>query len=465
MANKCSLADIVDASEEEQGLAILSDSLRETGDAWMPVTEPVYGAVHCEIGSQLYASDETGRSEAYLSRWLKSRIKNSTTQVDLAPSHGLSDSQAEAARLVLRSPVAVLTGGPGTGKTYTCREIVRAYQRRGLFVQGCAFTGSAASRLGEQTGIQCQTIHSLLGYNGSEFTKDVSAQVLLIDEGSMITPGLQLSVCSRMINGARLIVVGDPDQLLGVEPGDVLQGLLSCVPSARLVEIRRTDADSPIGVASRQVLMGVRPDSIQGPSGKGGFVILQCEGLDRVSVSRWERNHPLTCARKFAEIDGVSVDDIRTMATSNACVEVLNRQFSSELGPYGIWMCLSNKRQLGIYNGDVGVCEWIDKRGVRIRFQDGLVRTLARSECGPARACTVNKMQGHEAHTAQMWVESASTRRAVYTAITRGKVRAALIGRFDNLDKAIARQERPRLSLLKPLYDGTAKFYDCNKGA
>ena len=454
------LSQVVDASEEEQGLPLISSRLADTGDAWVPVDSPVYGAVHAEVGTQLYASDETGRSEAYLARWLKSRAKYSTTQVELCDGHGLSESQAQAARLVLRSPVSVLTGGPGTGKTYTCREIVRAYERRGLYVQGCAFTGAAAARLGEQTGIKCSTIHALLGYNGSEFTKEVGAQVLIVDEASMLTPGLLLAVCCRMRAGARLVVVGDPDQLLGVEPGDVLQGLLACVPSARLTEIRRTDADSPIGIAAQCVLRGVRPESEPSPSGKGGFVILQCEGLKRVSISKWEKNHPITCARRFAEIDGVSIDEIRTLATSNASVDLLNTQFSSELGPYGPWMCLRNRRQEGIFNGDIGNCEWIDKRGVRIRFPDGLVRTLNRSECCPARATTVNKAQGRECRTSQMWVEPASTRRAVYTAITRGRIRAALIGRFENLDRAIAREETPRLSLLAKLYSGEAKFYD-----
>ncbi len=460
---KIFLDGCVDASEEESALPLLSHSLATTGDGWLAVKEPVLGAVHCEIGGQLYASDQTGRSEAYLARWIKSRTKNSHTQVDLCAKHGLSESQSEAARLVLRSPVSVLTGGPGTGKTYTAREIVQAYVARGLFVQGCAFTGSAASRLSEQTGTQCGTIHSLLGYNGSEFTKDVAAQVLLLDEGSMVTPGLALSLVSRMRPGARLVVIGDPNQLLGVDPGDFLSGLMGCVPCAHLTEIRRTDADSPIGMAAESVLKGIRPESMQSPSGKGGFLMLQCEGLKRVSLTKFETNHPVTCARKFAELDGVSIDQIRTLATSNAAVDLLNAQFSEVLGPYGLWMCTRNKRQEGIYNGDVGVCEWIDRRGVRVRFADGLVRNLLRSECSQARATTVNKAQGHEAHTAQMWVEPSSTRRAVYTAITRARVRGALIGRFDNLDKAISRNEPPRLTLMRHLYDGSAKFYDCDK--
>lgn len=448
----------------------LSDALQKSGDSWIAVSEPIDGAVHAEVNGQLWASNQVGKAEAYIASWCRKRLELPVRRIALRPNHSLSDSQVTAAKVVLEVPVAALDGGPGTGKTYTAKEIVAAYLASGLTVYGCAFTGAAASRLSETTGIECSTIHRLIGWDGVMFTKFVYYDVLIIDECSMLSNSLLLSVCSRLSSKTRLLLIGDQNQLYGVDPGSIFEGLASVIPCGHLSEIRRTETDSPIGVAAQSILAGKRPDTMQGPNG-GAFLVLSCNGLRQPSPGKYESNHPLTLLRRFAEIDGVDPDSIRTLATSNDRVKTINAQIASALGPLGPWMAIKNLYKgaydddiyYDIFNGDIGIAHQISKYGVDIDFGQGIV-TLGRSCVEPARCTTVNKVQGREYPIVQTWVESCSTRRGLYTAATRAKRRGVLVGPLETLGNVLARPERPRLSLFRPLFTGSAKFYD-NDGA
>ena len=454
------------ASPDEQALAVLTDELRQSGHAWRSVAQPLALACHARRGPYLYASDDTGRAEAYLAAWLKVRLDQPCTPADLAPGHGLNDGQQRAAEMLLGAPVGCLSGLPGTGKTYTARAIAQAYAAAGCTVGGCAFTGAAASRLSESTGLQCSTIHRLLGFDGSEFTKDVPFQVLLVDEASMLSNGLGLALCSRLPKGGRVIFIGDPNQLYGTEPGRLFDALCEICPHAHLSEVMRQEADSPIGLAAAAVLAGKLPETMASPTGKGGFMYLTC---DRLAISgerapgQRERNHPLTVAERFAELEGVPMWQVRTMATSNRVVDVLNLHFEryrrDSLTPTP-FMCVKNCADEGVFNGDIGLKVWSDRRGVLLQMPDGRRVRLPAGIVRSAWATTVHKAQGREATAAQMYVEGCSERRALYTAITRAKSRFALVASLDNLTKALNNVGVPRFSLLSALYRGEAQFIE-----
>ena len=170
------------------------------------------------------------------------------------------------------------------------------------------------------------------------------------------------------------------------------------------------------------------------------------------------RNHPLSLVERFAEIHGVDVRTVRTMATSNRVVDILNSDFGDNFGIANRpTMCVKNFAEESVFNGDIGPLHWISKHYVDIDFPVGRVR-LPLSSTKPAWATTVHKAQGREADIVVVFVESCASRRALYTAITRAKKRCALVGSLKNMATAINREEKPRFSLFKAFLSGEANL-------
>src|SRR5581483_4455115 len=166
----------------------------------------------------------------------------------LRDRHGLAlaPEQEAAARTALTAPVSVLTGGPGTGKTHTLRGILLAARAKGLRCVLAAPTGRAAKRMEEATGLPAATLHRLLelrpgGKAGRDVANPLEADVVVVDEVSMLDALLANRLARAVPPGAHLLLVGDPDQLPSVGAGDVLAGLLrgDRFPVTRLERIFR----------------------------------------------------------------------------------------------------------------------------------------------------------------------------------------------------------------------------------
>ena len=179
----------------------------------------------------------------------------------------LSQGQRQAVAMAAREKVMVLTGGPGTGKTTVTRSILQCLQAADLTVLLCSPTGRAAKRLAEATGQEARTIHRLLEFLPAEgrFRRDehepVEADALIVDEASMIDLPLMHALLRDLPPAARLILVGDVDQLPSVGPGHVMRDIIEsgCVPVARLTQIHRQGADSQIVVNAHRVNRGEWP--------------------------------------------------------------------------------------------------------------------------------------------------------------------------------------------------------------
>ncbi|MEM9069562.1 MAG: AAA family ATPase, partial [Myxococcota bacterium] len=181
----------------------------------------------------------------------------------------LSERQALAVRTSLEAGLSVLTGGPGTGKTTTVRAIVRAQQALERRILLCAPTGRAAKRLTEATGAEATTIHRMLEWNpmlggfqrGSE--QPLEAEVVLVDEASMLNLQLASSLLEAVAPSTRLILVGDVDQLPPVGAGQVLRELIASEVGAvvRLEEVFRQAAESAIVQGAHAILRGDVPTS------------------------------------------------------------------------------------------------------------------------------------------------------------------------------------------------------------
>ena len=183
----------------------------------------------------------------------------------------LSASQREAVRLVLSSPVAVMTGGPGVGKTSTLDTILRILVAKGVRVLLAAPTGRAAKRMTEQTGIEAKTIHRLLeidpkhgGFSRNE-DNPLDCDLLVVDETSMVDVPLMNALTKAIPEHAALLLVGDVDQLPSVGPGQVLADIIASgrLPVARLTEVFRQAAESRIVVNAHRINQGQMPEPLR----------------------------------------------------------------------------------------------------------------------------------------------------------------------------------------------------------
>jgi exodeoxyribonuclease V alpha subunit len=201
--------------------------------------------------------------------WLRNR-----TGTPLAPE------QEEAVRLALTSRVAVLTGGPGCGKSFTVRSVVALAQAKGAKVVLAAPTGRAAKRLAELTGHEAATIHRLLqlrpgGEPSFDATTPLDADLVVVDETSMVDLILANKLVKAVPPGAHLLLVGDVDQLPSVGAGEVLRDLLTAgtLPVVRLTKIFRQAQQSGIVVNAHKINAGVPP----GLTGFADFFWFSCD--------------------------------------------------------------------------------------------------------------------------------------------------------------------------------------------
>jgi exodeoxyribonuclease V alpha subunit len=374
----------------------------------------------------------------------------------------LTAGQRSAVDTASAHTVTVLTGGPGTGKTRTVQEVVRRARAVGANVALAAPTGRAAKRLEELVGVPATTVHRLLearpdGAGGFAFrhgpADPLPHDLVVVDEVSMCDTWLAERLVAAIEDGTHLLLVGDPDQLPSVGPGDVLRDLIAsgAVPVVHLDEIHRQAAGSRIVRLAREVLEGE-----VGPlSGRDGDVFLAEEPDRAMVVARVVRAVAERAPREF----GVAVEDVQVLAPlyrGPTGVDALNAALKEALNPAAGRVAVGgfhvgdrvmqtrNDAELDVANGDVGtVVDTARREGtVRVAFPRGEVSYPASKvrDLVPAWAVTVHKAQGGEwpvvvlvcdpSHRTMLW------RNLVYTAITRARQALVLVGRAEALRTA-----------------------------
>ncbi len=379
----------------------------------------------------------------------------------------LSPSQRQAARLALEHKLLVITGGPGTGKTTLVRVITAIFGAVGARVALVAPTGRAARRLSEATGLAAKTIHRLLEYapQGGGFLRGprhkLDVDLMVLDEASMVDLPLMNQLTGALPHTARLIVVGDHDQLPSVGPGRVLADLLeSEVPAvARLREIHRQAGGSQIVQAAHQVNQGLFPQSSPDRD-RGDFYFIEENRpekiLDKILY---------LVTKKLPEKLGVDpLEDIQIltpMHSRDLGTEHLNQVLSERLnaGPGPVLarfgrrfkpgdrvMQLKNNYQREVFNGDGGRVAAIDLEAQELTVNfDGrpVVYDFADlDELTLAYAVTIHKSQGSEFPVVLIPLTTSHhimlRRNLLYTAITRGRRFVVLIGSAEAVRRAVA---------------------------
>ncbi len=380
----------------------------------------------------------------------------------------LTDGQRAAVQTVFDSPVSMLTGGPGTGKTRTVHEVVREATAAGLEVALCAPTGRAAKRLEELVGRSASTVHRLLearptGDGGFTFRRGreepLPHDLVVVDEVSMCDTWLASRLVAAVESGSHLLLVGDADQLPSVGPGDVARDLVRAevVPVTTLTEVHRQAAGSRIVGLATELLAGE-----VGPlSPIDGDVFLAEEPRRDRIVPRVVQ----AVAERAPAYFDIPIDEVQVLAPmyrGPSGVDALNAGLKEALNPgegrpsvagFHVGdrvMQTRNDPDLDIANGDVGTVVDLDRRGgtLRVGFPRGevTVSTKAARDLTPAWAVTVHKAQGGEwpvvvlvidrAHRSMLW------RNLVYTAVTRAQQALIVVGQAAAMADA-AKHDRP----------------------
>ena len=427
------------------------------------------------------------------------------SQLEVRKDISLDEQQRVAVRETMSTGLLIVTGGPGTGKTTTINMIINCLQEEGLSILLAAPTGRAAKRMSEATGLEAQTIHRLLEYNGSIMENEekedkgelfgrnewnpLETDVLIIDEMSMVDIFLFHNLLKAVAVGTRLILVGDVNQLPSVGPGNVLRDIIDshCFHTVKLCRIFRQAAESDIIVNAHRINAG---EEIALDNQSKDFFCLKREDAHGVlEVMLWLVRNKMP---KYTDCTPFDVQVLTPMKKGELgvyrCNEVLQKYLNPEsssknqMEAHGVilregdkvmqmknnyqikWKVLGYNQMLieegtGVFNGDCGIITEIDNfnKEVTVRFEDEKYVTYPQGnldELELAYAITIHKSQGSEYPAVVLPLLTGPrplmNRNILYTAVTRAKKCVTIVGKQDTVRKMIHNQyEQMRYSSLR----------------
>lgn len=370
----------------------------------------------------------------------------------------LSQEQVLAVRTVMENGVTIITGGPGTGKTTAIRGIIEQLEKADKKVILVAPTGRAAKRMSDLTGCEAQTIHRLLGYRqGRGYSnKHLDADVLIIDEGSMLEQVLFNHLLQAVKPKTRIVIVGDVDQLPPIGAGDVLREMINSrtIPVIRLNENFRQRKGSLIAANAEAIREGFVPDE---------GIHNDFEIILENSAAKIKKRLLDMIATDIPERYGIMPSDIQVVSPQQdgpLGTKALNIEIQEKVNPSGPTikkgskifrlgdrvMQTSNSSSRNTYNGETGRITEVDveENSVEVTFNDGKVSKYFKNDLGElslAYAITVHKMQGSETDYMVMPLSSGHRqllyRNLLYTAVSRAKKLCVIIAEEKALNNAV----------------------------
>lgn len=393
--------------------------------------------------------------------------------------------QQLAIKSAFTEPMVIITGGPGTGKTTIVHAIIKMYLK--LHKDSSALaneiailapTGRAAKRLNETTKMETSTIHRFLGYTGGEqfeYSKynKTSARLIIVDESSMMDLPLAYRLITSMHEDARLILVGDVDQLPAVGPGQVLKDLIDCkeIKTIRLTKIHRQAENSSIIKLSHSVNEGIIPDTIMEKYHDRSFIQTDNDHLVDLLIEIVKK-----AIQKGKDINK-DIQILIPMYKGEIGINEINNRIQNIVNPLNEddqelkymgqvfrendkVIQLVNHADKGIMNGDIGIInnfKYKDYKinGLTVMFESGYVDYSLEEidELSLAYAISIHKAQGSEFDLVIMPISTKHyimlKRKLIYTGITRAKNSLVLIGDIKALKLGIMQIENNRNTILK----------------
>ena len=431
-----------------------------------------YYQIELHVAQMLHELDVKDTAE-------ESQVLDKIRRIQRASDIELDEKQQEAVIEAVKNGLLIITGGPGTGKTTTINAIIRYFELEGLEISLAAPTGRAAKRMTEATGYEAKTIHRLLELTGVpqesrgnvHFERNaqnpLAADVIIIDEMSMLDIFLMHALLSAVVTGTRLILVGDVNQLPSVGPGSVLKDIIGsgCFSVVELVKIFRQASQSDIVVNAHKINQGVP-------------VTLDNKSMDFFFLKRYDANVIISVVitliqkklPKFVEATPYDIQVLTPMRKGLLGVERLNTILQQYLNPpgqekkerehgQGLFregdkvMQIKNNYQMeweirgaygipvekgvGVFNGDTGIIREINTFAETLtvefdekRFVEYSFKQLDELEL--AYAITIHKAQGSEYPAVIIPLlggpRMLMNRNLLYTAVTRARRCVTLVG-------------------------------------
>lgn len=388
-----------------------------------------------------------------------------TTEVLKRLALNLAPDQLEIIEKIIFHKVAVITGGPGTGKTTLIRAITIAFEILEKKILLAAPTGRAARRLSEVTGQKATTIHKMLGYNQLDeyFEKNrdnpLESDVIVIDEASMVDTILMFNLLNAITLDSVFILVGDVFQLPSIGPGNILSDMIKSgiIKTFKLKKIFRQDQKSQIIINAHKIRNGEEPD-LKIANDHSEFYFIEKKSPDaavetilELCTNRIPKRFYLDQLKEIQVITPMHKGKIGTINLNRALQKALNNNIVSieksgtllKIGDKV--MHLKNNYQKDVFNGDIGLVDSIDKsrKLVFIKYYDKIVEYDFTDlvELTLAYAISVHKSQGSEYPAVIIPLMTSHypmlQRNLIYTAITRGKMLVIIVGMKKALEIAL----------------------------
>lgn len=422
-------------------------------------------------------------------------MKKRISRIEKETGTELDEMQRQAMAAAAQHGLFILTGGPGTGKTTTINAIIRYFEEEGAELRLAAPTGRAAKRMTEATGYEAQTIHRLLELNGlPEGEQDgravhfdrnsenpLEADVIIIDEMSMVDISLMYSLLLAVTAGTRLILVGDENQLPSVGPGNVLRDIIrsGCFPVVELKKIFRQASESDIVVNAHKINRG---EQVTINNKSRDFFFLKRYDADiiiRVVIALIQEKLP-----RYVDAKPYEIQVLTPMRKGLLGVERLNQILQRYLNPpdekkkekeigqrlfregdkvmqvknnYQLeWEILGRykipvDKGVGVFNGDTGIMTEINEfaETATVEFEDGRQAQYSfkqLEELELAYAITIHKSQGSEYPAVIIPILSGPrmlmNRNLLYTAVTRARKCVTVVGSENTFAEMIRNEKQ-----------------------
>jgi exodeoxyribonuclease V alpha subunit len=497
------LASVLADAVKEGHSGLPADELLRQACALLEVREselqPVLEA-QCRAG-QLIADDLDGRrcvflkglygAEMFIAQRLKALVQGAhpwssldaaqvIAEAEASIGVSYSPSQREAVAAACRSKVLVVTGGPGVGKTTLIRSLTHLSAVHELRIALCAPTGRAAKRLSESTGFPAKTVHRLLEASEGGFRRNakmpLDCDLLVVDEASMLDIRLMTALLRALPDEASLLLVGDVDQLPSIGPGQILADIIAsnAMPVVHLQEVFRQERESRIITAAHAINRGFVPDLEHQPDSDFYFVEAEnpADALTKMTIlvrDRIPKRFGLDPVRDVQVLCPMNRGRLGTYMLNGELQQIFNPPGPDSIhragwvyGPGDKVMQIRNDYDRDVYNGEVGIVREVNREyeELTVSFEDRLVVYSLREldDLALAYAVTIHKAQGSEypAVVIPVAAQQASMlgRKLLYTGVTRGSRLVVLVGSRSALEQAVASEEPPRWSRLRPWLEG-----------